>query len=273
MLQIDLQQIIEQRVPRRIRRFLPSFLIKGLIRLIRQDELNGILQRTYPKRGVDFAQAALDDLNITIEVEGIENIPADGRLIFASNHPLGGLDGIALIAVLGKHFGKDAIRFPVNDLLMNVEPLRNLFIPINKFGRQGREAAKQLQEAYASERQLLYFPAGLVSRLGKGGQIADLEWQKTFVVKAIENERDIVPVFFDGLNTRKFYRTARWRKRLRIGFNFEQILLPSELVKASGSRFRIVIGKPISWRALKESGKQPKQLAAEIRKQVYEQKS
>ena len=268
-LQIDLSRILRERVPRSKRRWIPAWLVRRLERLVCQEELNGILARTWPTRGVKFAQAALRDLDITVETRGLENIPAEGRFIFASNHPLGGLDGIALIAVLGERYGDDAIRFPVNDLLMNVEPLRDVFIPINKFGRQGREAARQLQQVYASAAQVLYFPAGLVSRLGKGGVVADLQWQKTFVAKALEHNRDIIPVYFHGENSRRFYRTARWRRRLRIGFNFEQILLPSELVKARGSRFVITFGKPVTSESLRGCGKTPVELASEIRETVY----
>ena len=268
-LQIDLEHILAERVPASRRKWIPKWLVRRLCRLVRQEELNGILRRTFPARGTAFATAALRDLDITVRVRGEENIPAEGRLIFASNHPLGGLDGIALISVLGQRYGDDAIRFPVNDLLMNVEPLRGIFLPVNKFGRQGREAARRLSELYASDKQVLYFPAGLVSRLGKGGRIADLEWQKTFISKALETDRDIVPVYFEGLNSRRFYRAARLRRRLKIGFNFEQILLPSELVKAQGSTFTITFGKPVSCRSLRESGKTPKQLAAEVRELVY----
>lgn len=268
-LQIDLQEILRRRVPPAKRRWIPRWLVRRLERLVRQDELNGILQRTYPNEGTSFATAALKDLNIEVEVRGLENIPQTGRFIFASNHPLGGLDGIALISVLGARYGDDRLRFPVNDMLMNVRPLRGVFIPINKFGRQGREAARQLAETYASDAQMIFFPAGLVSRLHKGGLIKDLEWQKAFVAKALEYDRDIIPVHFSGRNSMKFYRLAKWRKRLGIKFNFEQILLPSELCKSKGSKYVITIGKPLTAVSLRESGKTPRQLAADIRDRVY----
>ena len=271
-LRIDLQRIVRERVPASKRRWIPRFVVRRLEKLVCQDELNGILQRTYPKTGSAFATAALKDLNITIEVRGMENIPETGRFIFASNHPLGGLDGIALISVLGAKYSDENLRFPVNDMLMNVRPLRGVFIPINKFGRQGREAARKLAETYASDAQIIFFPAGLVSRLHKGGVIKDLEWQKAFVAKAMEYNRDVIPVHFSGNNTMKFYRTAKWRKRLGLKFNFEQILLPKELCKAKGSRYIITFGKPIKAADLKASGKSAPALAAEIRNSVYQLK-
>ncbi len=264
-LQIDLQKIVTERVPGRVPRCLVSLMEK----LIRQRELNGILARTYPARGVEFASAALRDLDISVETRGLENIPEQGRFIFASNHPLGGLDGIALISVLGSRYGDDGIRFPVNDLLMNVEPLRGIFIPINKFGAQGRQAVRGLQEAFASGAQLLYFPAGLVSRLGRGERIADLQWHKAFVTKAIEHDRDIIPVYFSGRNSMLFYRLAKWRRRLGIRFNFEQILLPSELVKSRGSRYTITFGTPVRCSDMRASGKSPLLLAEQIKQSAY----
>lgn len=267
--QIDLQAIIQKRVPRSKRRWLPRWLVRRVEKLVRQDDLNGILRRAYPARGSAFATAALRDLGITVKVHGLENIPSTGRFIFASNHPLGGLDGITLISVLGARYGDDMLRCPVNDMLMNVEPLRGVFIPINKFGRQGRDAARLLADTYASDVQMIFFPAGLVSRLHKGGEIKDLEWQKAFVAKALEYDRDIVPVYFSGRNTMRFYRTAKWRKRLGLKFNVEQILLPSELCKACGSEYTVTFGKPIRCQELKSSGKSPKQLAADIRERVY----
>lgn len=268
-LEINLHQILRSRMPRKISRFVPGFMISALERLIHQDELNEMLRMGYPLRGSAFASKLLDYLDIHIEVKGLDRIPDGKRVMFASNHPLGGLDGIALIAVLGKRYGDDGVRFLVNDMLMNVEPLSDVFLPINKYGSQGRSAAVAINDALASDMQILQFPAGLVSRLHDDGSIADLQWQKAFVAKAIEYERDIVPVRFVGQNTMRFYRTARWRKKLGLKVNVEQALLPGELCRARGNSFRIIFGEPISWESLKQRNEQPKRLAAEIRGEVY----
>ena len=231
-LQIDLQAIINARVPHKKRRFVPNALIRLVEKIICQDQLNAILRDTHPHKGVAFADALLRHLNISIEVIGRENIPSHGRFIFASNHPLGGLDGISLIKVLGDIYGPDGVRFLVNDILMNVRPLRSVFLPINKYGSQGRAAAELINQTYASDTQMIIFPAGLVSRRHKGGVIKDLQWQKAFIAKAIEYERDIIPIYFEGLNSSFFYNFAHWRKRSGLKINIEQALLPSELVKA-----------------------------------------
>ncbi len=265
-MQINLQAIINSRLSPAKRRFVPRFLIRALERLVRQDELNGILRRTYPAVGTEFAKAALADLDIRVKVEGVGNIPETGRVVFAANHPLGGLDGIALIAVLGSVYGDERLRFPVNDLLTNVKPLDNIFVGINKYGRQGRQAAESLNSVWESaDKQIVIFPAGLVSRLGKNGKIADLEWQKNFIAKALEYDRDIIPVRVVARNSMTFYRTARWRKRLRLRVNLEQALLPGELCKARGSSITIIIGKRIPIDELRKKGRKPKELAAQIR--------
>ncbi len=267
-LEINLHTILRERLPRRIGRFVPGFMITGLEKVIHQEELNEMLRMAYPARGSAFARRILEYLDITLEVEGLDRLPSK-RLMFASNHPLGGLDGIALIAVLGERYGDNGVRFLVNDMLMNVEPLRDMFLPINKYGSQGRAAAVAINEAMASSMQILQFPAGLVSRKHKDGSISDLEWQKAFVAKAIEYERDIIPVKFEAYNTSRFYNTARWRKKLGMKINIEQALLPGEVCKARGSKFRIIFGEPVSWESLKASGKNVKVLAAEIRDKVY----
>lgn len=272
-MRIDLRAIVRKRLSPAKRRLVPGFLVRMVEGLVCQDRLNGVLERTWPAEGTAFARAALDDLGVSVEVRGLDNIPSEGRFIFASNHPLGGLDGIALIAVLGELYGDERLRFPVNDLLLNVRPLDGVFVGINKFGRQGRRSASNLNEIYASEdKQVAIFPAGLVSRLGKGGAIADLTWQKAFVAKAVEYGRHIVPVRVVAHNSMMFYRAARWRKRLRIGVNLEQVLLPSELFKARGSVIKIIFGKPVTcaWlRSRLDAGMRPLELAAEIRETVY----
>ena len=269
ILQLDIKGILKSRIPKRKRRWIPPFLITLVEKLIRQKELNEILRVTLPSEGSEFSKRVLEYLNISVDVKGLDNIPEGGRYMFASNHPLGGLDGMALITVLGKKYGDNNIRFLVNDMLMNVIPLQGIFLPINKYGKQGREAASKINEKLASDSQIFQFPAGLCSRLDKNGEIKDLDWQKSFISKALEYQRDIVPVYFDGKNSRKFYKLAKWRKKLGIKFNIEQVLLPSELCRSKGSHYTITFGPPVSWQKLKESGKTHKELAESLKEEVY----
>ena len=265
VIQINIDQVLRSRAAR-FYRFIPRFAVRWLERLICQDALNDMLRKIGDKRDVEAADVVLDELDITLQATGMDNIPNEGRFIFASNHPLGGLDGLALISLFGHHYQGD-IRFLVNDLLMAVKPLQGIFLPVNKFGRQSRDSVSQIEAEYASNRQMLTFPAGLCSRRQDDGSIADLKWRKFVVTSAIQYQRDIIPIYFDGLNSKKFYRLAHWRKRLGIKFNLEQALLPSEVFKSRGATFGIYVGRPISWQTL--DGAHALSQAATLRDIVY----
>ena len=264
VIQIDIRETLRSKMPR-YSRFVPGWLVRWLERVICQDELNALLRAIGDKKGADASDTVLRELGITLDVRGLERLPA-GRVVIASNHPLGGLDGLALISTLGHHYdGK--IRFMVNDLLMAVKPLEDVFLPVNKFGKQSREAVASIMAEYRGDKQMLTFPAGLCSRLHAGGVIADLEWQKAVVSMAAHYKRDVVPVYFGGQNSRAFYRLARWRKRLGLKFNVEQIMLPAEMLKQRDARFTIVVGDPVSWQSLDTS--QPAAEAARLRDLCY----
>ena len=177
-------------------------------------------------------------------------IPATGRFILASNHPLGGLDGLALMHIAG--FARPEVVFPVNDLLMFIPGLKSLFIPINKHGKN-TENVEIIHQTFASDKTILYFPAGLVSRKQKGGQIIDLEWKKTFVTQARRYQRDIIPVYISGRNTNFFYNLANLRKKLRIKANIEMMLLPDEMIRQKDKTIRLIFGDPIPWASLDRS--------------------
>ena len=232
-MRIDVDKVLRERLPKQYR-YIPRFVVRWLERTICQDRLNAILVKMAGKNSV--------------EATGLEQLP-EGRFMFVSNHPLGGLDGLALISLLGNRYDKN-IKFLVNDLLMAVEPLRGVFLPVNKYGSQSRAAATQIEEALKSDAQFITFPAGLCSRMQPDGTIADLQWQKAAVVHAVNYQRDIVPIYFDAHNSRFFYRFAKWRKKLGIKFNIELIFLPKEMIKQCGATLRVFIGEPIAWDSL-----------------------
>ncbi|MBP3536455.1 MAG: 1-acyl-sn-glycerol-3-phosphate acyltransferase [Muribaculaceae bacterium] len=263
---INITEVVRSRLGDRSR-FVPRFALRYLERLICQDKLNNLLKVNFPKRDSDFCDGVLSELGVTLKVRGEENLPADSRIIIASNHPLGGLDGISMISFVSRHYGKTAL-FVVNDLLMAVEPLRDCFIPVNKLGAQSRKSAQSLDKALSGDSPVVIYPSGLCSRLQPDGSIADLAWNKMFINKAIESHRDIVPVFFDGRNSRSFYRTALWRKRLGIRFNLEMALLPREVFRSAGRTFTLTIGKPIRWQEL-EGGSGAAREALRLREIVY----
>jgi len=263
-LKIDIEKVFASK-SEKISKLLPSFIIRYLKRIIHQDELNDFLSKNHQKQGIEFADSVLEELQITFKIKGLENIEKDGRYIFASNHPLGGPDGIILISIFGKYFPK--IRFLVNDLLMNVKNLSDVFVPINKHGGQAKETAKIIDNAYQSEATMLTFPAGLVSRK-QNGKIEDLEWKKSFIAKAKKYQRNIVPIHIDGRNSNFFYNFANLRKFLGLKYNLEMLYLPNELFKQRGKKFTIRIGKPVSYQTF-DNSKSYDNWAEKMKKETY----
>lgn len=263
--QIDIKQVLRQKAPSAARK-IPGFMVDYLIRTVHQDELNEILRRYHDKDGVAFMQELIGYFDLNLKLVNEENIPAEGRYIFASNHPLGGLDGICLSAIIGGRFdGK--IRYLVNDLLLYLSNLRSIFVPINKHGAQGKKNAELIEKAYASDNQIITFPAGLCSRK-QNGKIQDTEWKKSFIQKAVEYRRDIVPVFFEGRNSNFFYRLANMRKALGIKMNYEMIYLPDEMFKSKHKTYSIHFGKPIPWQTF-DSSRKPAEWAEWVKEIVY----
>ena len=266
-LEINVDTVLRTRVAKYYK-FIPKFLIRWLERTICQEEMNGILSRNADKEGVDFCRAALSDLDVSYTVTG--SLPEDGRrVIIVSNHPLGGLDGLVLADMVSKAYNDERkVRFVVNDLLNFVKPLNPIFLGVNKHGAQSRDASKRLEDAFASDAQIIMFPAGLVSRKQDDGEISDLRWHKMVIQKAISSHRDIIPLYFNGVNSQFFYKFARLRTRLGLKFNIEMIYLPREIFKRNDRSFQITIGKPVSWESLR-GGTHAQEEADRLRETVY----
>lgn len=265
-IKIDLKQVLASKLGKRSR-LVPSFLVNALAKLICQDELNALLENNFPKRGAEFCEGCLNDLDVHLNVVNENKLPDGKRIIIASNHPLGGLDGVAMIAWLSRHYNSN-VHFVVNDLLMAIEPLRQCFVPINKHGSQNRSNAMELDAIFAGDNPVVVYPAGLVSRLGVDGTIADLTWHKMVINKAIESKRDIVPVFFEGQNSPSFYRWARRRLKSGLKFNAEMVLLPREVMRSRGKTFTLTCGDPIHWTRFK-GGAAAKAEAQKLKEIVY----
>jgi len=261
---IDLEEVIRKKNPRLLKA-LPKFLINYLKRIIYQDEVNQVIQNNKSAYGLDFVSGILKDFGTKVEVHGFENLPDSGRFIFASNHPLGGLDGVVLMNEVGKKFPD--LKFIVNDLLLNLKNFEPVFIPVNKHGRQSTEYARKIEDAYKSDTQILYFPAGLCSRKIKG-KIADLTWHKSFIIKSIQHKRDIIPVYFEGRNTNFFYNLANLRKFIGIKANIEMVFLVGEMFKQQKKLIKLTFGKPVPYTTF-DNSKPPADWALDVRNIVY----
>ena len=266
---IDIDHILKGKMGSKAK-FVPKFARNWLKRIIHQDEVNAFLWDSRDKTGVEWLEATLRYLDVTLEIEGKENLPAkdDGRLYtFVSNHPLGGADGVALGAIIGKQYD-GRFRYLVNDLLMNLPGLAPLCIPINKTGHQSRNFPAMVEAGFKSDHHMLMFPAGLCSRK-INGEIHDLDWKKTFITKSVETQRDVVPIHFSGENSDRFYRIANICKRLGIKFNIAMLFLVDEMYKNVHNTFRVTIGKPIPWQTFDKS-KSATQWALHVEDIVYQ---
>ncbi|MBO4607157.1 MAG: glycerol acyltransferase [Prevotella sp.] len=268
---LDIDKILGEKMGSKAK-YVPAFARKWLKRIVHQDEVNRFLWESRDKVGVDWLEECVRYLDMTLVIEGKENLPAkdDGRLYtFVSNHPLGGEDGVALGAVIGRHYDGN-FKYLVNDLLMNLPGLAPLCIPINKTGSQSRNFPAMVNAGFKSDSHMLMFPAGLCSRK-TNGQIRDLPWKKTFVSKSVETQRDVVPIHFSGNNSDFFYRVANLCKRLGIKFNIAMLFLVDEMYKNVHKTFKVTIGKPIPWQTFDKS-KTPAQWAQYVQDKVYELK-
>ena len=266
---IDIDQILDNKAGNKAR-FVPGFVRTWLKGIAHQDEVNGFLESAGNKQGVPWLDAVMEFLDVTLDIHGMENLPDDSdgkRFTFVSNHPLGGPDGIAIGQVLGHRYD-GRIRYLVNDLLMNLHGLAPLCVPINKTGKQSRDFPRLVEAAFGSDNHIIMFPAGLCSRRQQG-VIRDLPWNKTFVTKSVETQRDVVPIYFSGRNSDRLYNLANFGKRLGLKFNIAMLYLADETFKNRHKTFSLHIGKPIPWQTFDRSRK-PAEWAAWVQEQVYQ---
>lgn len=266
---IDIPAVLESKLGSKAR-YVPKFLVNWLVKIVHQDELNEFIWDARDLTGSPWLRAAMERLDYHIEIEGLENLPDkdDGkRYTLVSNHPLGGPDGIILGAIVGEKYD-DKFRYLVNDLLMWFPGLAPLCIPINKTGKQSRDFPEMVRKGFASDYHMMMFPAGLCSRL-IDGKIQDIPWTKTFIQKSVETQRDIIPIHFNGHNSKKFYRIARLCKLLHLKVNIAMLYLSDEMFRNRGKTFRVTFGKPIPWQTFDKS-RTAKEWAQVVRAKVYD---
>jgi len=266
---IDIEKAIAEKNPKLLK-ILPGFLLKYIKRVLHENELNDANSRLCNYHELDFVDAALKEFGVNLKVLGAEYIPKEGGVIIAANHPLGALDGIAFLKVVGMH--RKDIRLLVNDLLMVIKNFGNLFVPVNKHGRNSTDYIDTIDKIYASSDCLLLFPAGLVSRRQKSGLVEDLTWKKSFISKAVQNKKNIVPVFIEGRNSNFFYNLAYWRKKIGIKANIEMFYLVDEMYKQKGKTLTFIFGEQIPWQTF-TAGHRDEYWAEKVKSHVYALKS
>ncbi|MEO6884370.1 MAG: 1-acyl-sn-glycerol-3-phosphate acyltransferase [Bacteroidia bacterium] len=261
---IDVENVIRKK-NEKLLKFLPKAILNYIKKIVHENEINDFIEKNGDKKSFDFASAILKEFGVTVNMQGLENIPEKGACIIASNHPLGGVDAIAMIQTLSEK--RRDLKFLVNDILLHIENMKSFFVPVNKHGRNSATAMSAMQQAYASEELTCIFPAGLVSRKQQG-KIKDLEWKKSFITMAKKYERNIVPVYIEGQNTSFFYNLALWRKRLGIKANIEMFYLADEMYKQRNKTITLIFGKPIAYTVF-DNSRSDMQWAQEMKEFVY----
>lgn len=261
---INVREVFKKKNPR-IAKMLPGFVYKYIERIVHQKEINEIISLYGDKTGLDFVNSLVDYFDIKLQIKGEENIPISGRNIFVANHPLGGLDGMVLTYIVGQIH--PTLQFLVNDILMNLENLEPIFIPVNKHGKQSIQYVRRIEETYESDVQILNFPAGLCSRK-INGKIIDLEWKKSFITKAVQYKRNIIPVHIDGQNSNFFYNLSNLRGKLGIKTNIEMFYLADEVFKQKNKNMTLTFGKPIPYQTFDKS-LHAKKWANKVKKHIY----
>ncbi len=265
---INIHRLIKASDSKLLKR-LPNFVIYLIKLIIRQNEINRILSAYADYEGVEFLSKIKDELNIKFEIEGMENLPEDGKCFFVANHPFGFVDGLALTKTVVNKYGD--FRAIGNEVFILIPQLKSKIAAVNVFGKNPKQYILELEKVFASNLPITHFPAGLVSRI-KEGKIEDRDWQKAFITKAIEHQRNVVPIFFYGQNSRLFYFIYVGRKLLRIKTNIELVLLPHEIFTKRNKTIKVKIGNPISYQIFDKS-KTHFEWAQFVKEQVYNLKS
>jgi len=265
---VDVHGLIKSKNPKLLR-WMPRFILSYLKRILHEDELNKLMDDNSHLVDAEFCQRVVDYLNMKVVIKGMENLPESGPAIVAMNHPLGGMDAVAFVAGI-KEKRKD-IRFIVNDLLMNIDSLKNLFVGVNKHGKNIPQVREQIRNIFDSDHMVCIFPAGMVSRKTKG-VVSDLVWKKTFIQYGREFNRPIVPVYIAGELSNFFYRLSNFRKFIGLKTNIEMLYLSDELFKQRNRTITFTIGKPIYGKDI-DSSLNDVQAAEWFRKHVHEFKN
>ena len=261
---IDIDEIFKSKNPG-LYRLLPGFILKWLKKIVHQEEINGFIDRHGHKNDLLFVEAIIKEFGVNLEFSGAEHVPKTGGFVVAANHPVGGLDAMALVNVIGSR--RDDLSFIVNDILLKIKNLQGIFTGVNKHGRNSLETAQSLDQIYASGKGILIFPAGLVSRKRKG-VIRDLAWKKSFITKSKKHHLPVLPVHIEGKNSDFFYGLSRFRTLLGIKANIEMLFLADEMYKQKGKTIRITFGRVIPHTMFDKSQSDQK-WADQIKEHVY----
>jgi len=225
-------------------RNLPRWLTAAVSKFLYEKEFNAALDLNRDRFGFDWVNGMLEWFNIRVEADHCENVRDCGRAVFVPNHTIGGLDGMAVLSVIGKYHR--AAKSLSSDFLMAIPNVASFIIPVSTSANKTRDFLGKVEKLYASDEQVLCFAAGRVSRRTKNG-IADVPWTKGFIAKSVLHGRAVVPVYIDTLNRPSFYRYQGVRAAVKrfTGLSTERFFILREQYHQRNAVFRMNFGKPI----------------------------
>ena len=266
---VDIEDAVRKSKNKFVRN-LPQPLVNLIRKTIKQDELNAIHYKYKDLWGIDYVKALLfEEFKVKLNFIGTEKINPDKRYVYVGNHPLGAIDALSHLLLVYQIHGN--VVSPSNELFEYIPNLSPLILGVNVFGQNSKQKAEELNNLFMSDKQVMMFPAGEVSRFLKW-KVQDPPWKKTFVTKAVQSKRDIVPVFFDAHNSFWFYFWAKLRQLSGLKMYVETMLLPREMLKQYGMELNVYVLDTVSWQEIKDSKKSHQWWADEIRRRVHEMK-
>lgn len=263
--QIDIKSIIKTGSSIHLTK-IPNFAYTIIEKIIKQNEINRVLGKYSDYQEIDFINKLIEHLNLKIEIEGIENLPENGKCFFVGNHAYGFIDGMIILKIVGEKYGK--LKFIGNEVFLLIPNLRPMVAAVNMFNKSPKEYLLALNEVYKSDIPITHFPNGLVSRIHKR-KVKDKYWKKSFIAKAVSCERNVVPIRFYGRNSNFFYIFFIIRRFFRIKVELETLLLPREFFNKKNKTIKVKIGKMIPYKNFNKN-KSYSDWAQEIKELVYE---
>jgi len=260
---IDVEQIIKDTYPNLKLAEDNKLVLNILKKVLHEDACNQVISKNQHLSGYDFLDKLLRDLNFSYQVsaQSLKNIPAEGRLLIIANHPIGTLDGLALVKLV--HEVRPDVRIVANQLLLNVEPLQSVFLPVDVLSDQKSiiNAFKTMLAALKNEEAIIIFPAGEVSRITPLG-IRDGEWQTGFIKLAQKTRSNILPIHVQAKNSALFYSMSTLYKPLGT------LMLFREMFNKTNQVIKFTVGSPIPYSAIAEDTHTDKQLSQRFRQHV-----
>lgn len=239
MKSIDIELLINQRNPDFFEKYpliIKKLAVKLLKRILHLDKINQFMSINEYIKNYEFIDSLFDylDFSYTLSERSKKRIPSEGKLVIVANHPLGGLDGLALLKAVSE-VRKD-VKIVANDILISIENLRELFLAYDLFSPSSQKNnIKAIENALNNDEAVIFFPAGEVSRMNPNG-IKDKKWKKGPIKFAMKMQAPILPAYIDARNSFAFYFASLVYNPLGM------LLLPNELFNKRGKSINIRFG-------------------------------